>query len=48
LKIPFEIGFACYETSAKVKDKLVGRSFKSAEYQEVYNTVEMVKIFIFR
>jgi hypothetical protein len=36
LNIPFDIGFAYYETSAKITEKLVGRTFKSTDFEEIY------------
>jgi hypothetical protein len=42
LKMEFKIGFACYETNEKVKDKIAGRSFNSEDYEDIFADVEYV------
>ena len=42
IKIPFEYGFVSYETSANTTEKIKGKTFKNAAFEEVYSAVETV------
>lgn len=44
LNMEFNIGFACYETNEKKKDKIAGRSFNSEKYEDIFADVEYVII----